>query len=392
MRIALITSCFLLVASAQALTDTWGVDVQQHTAVQRTYKQGETWSMQITLRDGLKSLDLTGATAKWYWYTNTTANIWWTNSAAITLPKSGIVTAQWTPAMDVGASSYAYWVGIWMPGATSPLWRVTGNIRMLPSPGFTPNALPMPIRTLDFAAITITNAPWVTAADWASGSNALASAVQSHAQRTDNPHGVTASQIGALTSESDTLALSVLATNRVNQIYGTNQWIDGDGSVWTITYTVESNVICTLSNPFGKLIAPDTFDHPYQNTYVSAPNTEVNADNNWYINFDSNSEGLWNVFNYGYGIWWGASGYDLPLVAIGGMGECVGTATFDWLITYTAVTTRVDEVAFKSDLASTPSYPTNLIAGFAMTIPNTNAVYQLTVDSNRVLTVWEVLP
>lgn len=162
--------------TASALTDAWTVDVRQHGAVQRTYKQGETHDLTVTLRDGLKPLDLTGATAHFYWYTNATDNLWWTNAAAVS--PSGLVTASWTPAMDTGAASYNWWIGIWQAGATSPLWRVTGTIRMLPSPGFEPNALLPPVRTLDFASITLTNAPWVTAADWQSGSNSLAAAVQ----------------------------------------------------------------------------------------------------------------------------------------------------------------------------------------------------------------------
>lgn len=168
----------LLLTSACALTDPWGVNVQQHTAVQRTYKQGESWTMQVTLRHGLRPLDLTGATAIFYWYTNAAQNVWWQRPAEITSPKAGLVTAQWTPAMDTGAASYPYWIGIWASGSTSPLWRVTGTIRMLPSPGFTPNTLPLPARSIDFSEISFTNAPWATPADLQAASNALAGAVQ----------------------------------------------------------------------------------------------------------------------------------------------------------------------------------------------------------------------
>lgn len=185
MRSILITSCLLLLAfsllhppSSFGLTDAWSVNINDHTAVQRTYKRGESIDMRITLRDGLKPLDLTGATARWYWYTNAVDNLWWTNAASIQTPTSGLVSAPWTPAMDTGADLYPYWVGLWMPGSTSPLWRVTGTIRLLGSPGLNPNSQPVPVRTLDFAAITLTNAPWVTADDWASGSNSLAAALQ----------------------------------------------------------------------------------------------------------------------------------------------------------------------------------------------------------------------
>lgn len=171
------TISYSLLAITSCFADSWSVNVNDHAAVQRTYKQGESHELRIILRDGLKPLDLTGATARFYWFTNAVQNVWWTNSAAIPTPKAGLVQTTWTPAMDIGVASYAYWVGIWPAGSTSPLWRVTGTIRLLPSPGFTPNALVPPVRTLDFASIAITNAPWVTASDWSSGSNALASAL-----------------------------------------------------------------------------------------------------------------------------------------------------------------------------------------------------------------------
>lgn len=98
---------FAIAMQAAVLPDSWSVDINQHTAVQRTYKQGETWSMQITLRNGLKPLDLTGATARFCWYSNATDNVWWTNTAAaVSAPALGLVTVPWTPAMDVGAPAY----------------------------------------------------------------------------------------------------------------------------------------------------------------------------------------------------------------------------------------------------------------------------------------------
>lgn len=172
--LAISLSAFSLTASA--LTDAWTVDVTQHTAVQRTYKQGESVAFSITLKDGLKSLVTTNASAVFYWYTNATANLWWTNAASVT--SSGVVSSTWTPAMDTGAATYPYWVGLWTAGATTPVWRVSGTIRLLTSPGVTPNSLPLPVRTLDFAGITVTNAPWLSIADFIAASNALASAIQ----------------------------------------------------------------------------------------------------------------------------------------------------------------------------------------------------------------------
>jgi len=151
--------------TAHALTDDWNVDVNKHSAVQRTYKHGESITATVTLRDGYAPLDLTGATAQFLWYTNSTDNLWWTNSATITSPSTGEVSFDWKPSMDTGAPINYYWLGIWPAGSTSPVWRVNGTIRLLDSPGFKPNTMAPPIQYIDFNLITITNQPWATTYD-----------------------------------------------------------------------------------------------------------------------------------------------------------------------------------------------------------------------------------
>ena len=420
----------LFARSASALNDPWSVNVNDHAAVQRTYKQGESWTMQVSVRDGLKPLDLTGAYAKFYWFTNTVQNIWWTNSAAIPAPKAGLVTAQWTPAMDIGAASYAYWIGLWMPGATSPLWRVTGTIRMLTSPGFRPNEQPVPVRTLDFASITVTNAPWVSAADWASGSNALASALQTHVirtdnphhvtaaqtgaltnetdtaakaliathtNRTDNPHRVTAAQIGALTEETDAKALAALATNIVTRVYSpdADQWIDGTGGVWRVSQSTALAFRITDGYDMGPYQVGDEFNFVSDVTvtndvYVTRTISYglLQHQRSGYINGTWNGDGSWGLYIDGaMNDFWG----DFAYPAIGTLypGNVDHYVTLESFEKSSTVTNHVDGIAYKSDIAS---MPTNYIAGFALPIPGTNVVYTLSVDSNRTLSVWEVLP
>lgn len=316
-RIILLT--LSLTVSALALPDPWSVNVNDHAAVQRTYKQGESWTMQVSVRDGLKPLDLTGATAKFYWYTNTVQNIWWTNSAAIPAPKAGLVTAQWTPAMDIGAASYAYWIGLWMPGATSPLWRVTGTIRMLSSPGFKPNEQQPPVRTLDFAAITITNAPWVTSADFSS-------ALQS---------------IETNTSARISAAMDSLSTNRTVKLYSPEgtQWIDGTGGVWRVTtVTNTSEVIFTFAdNARLNGVHPPDAVIPWSDSFIDVGG----------ILFIFNSTGATALHPSGDSM----SAVE-PLInrTLTNNNGASGTGTVTHAI-YN-VTSRVDGVAFRSDLAA----------------------------------------
>ena len=62
------------------------------------------------------------------------------------------------PTNDVGAAAYRFFLeGRDEIGRD---WHANGLLRLLPSPGFTPNTLPLPVATLDFATITVLNPPW----------------------------------------------------------------------------------------------------------------------------------------------------------------------------------------------------------------------------------------
>lgn len=385
-KLFILLIALILSGNVYALTDEWGVDMQQHPSVQRTYKQGESHELRVSLRNGLKPLDLTGATALFLWYTNTVQNIWWTNSVAITAPLAGIVQTTWTPAMDVGASSYAYWIGIWPAGSTSPLWRVTGTIRMLPSPGFQPNALVPPVRTLDFAAMTLTNAPWVTAADWSSGSNALASALQAeasdrsaafesnaqaiaaHELRVDNPHAITAEQIGAATPAAVTgivdaaIAAIPPASTDAHRLINVDatKWIDGTGGVWSVTTTS----VTTLTHyawsmidisAFGALppvpslnltpdMLPDFQLGPFWTLHLDEANIGQWDSVTLYFDSGGGDTGLWSTLPSG---WQGWPATLLPDLS----GNCFGQATVTpvYSVSVTVSTNPVDRVRFASE-------------------------------------------
>jgi len=92
----------------------------------------------------------------------------------------------------------------------------------------------------------------------------VVSALVSHLAAFDNPHHVTATQIGALTSETDAAALAALSSNRVYSVFSsanTNQWTDGDGAVWRIdavtnTYVGWSVELTNTITILGEAIPP----------------------------------------------------------------------------------------------------------------------------------------
>ena len=82
---------------------------------------------------------------------------WWTAPASVTT--SGLVRARWTPSMDCGADAYRIFLGV-ADGGSNLSYRANMLLRMVGSPGETPNVLPLPIPVFDFAKIAWTNAPW----------------------------------------------------------------------------------------------------------------------------------------------------------------------------------------------------------------------------------------
>ena len=122
---------------------------------------GETLEIeaQLTWRNSPLAIQ-DGAEAAMCWQTNGMGDAWWTAPASVTT--GGVVTATWSPSNDVGAASYRVFFRVAGPGGAS--YRANMLLRLLGSPGATPNALPLPAPFIDFAKVVVTNAPWGDAA------------------------------------------------------------------------------------------------------------------------------------------------------------------------------------------------------------------------------------
>ncbi len=194
----------------------WTAELSDPKPYNAVLFQGESADLVATLKLYGRAVAIEdSATASLYWQTNGMGSAWWQSAATVTT--AGVVSATWTPAMDVGADLYRWHLGV-ANAASSTIYRAFGAFRMQPSPGATPNALAPPVRWIDFDLVAISNAPWATPADVAEATEGMltteadpvaGAAISAHAGRTDNPHGVTAAQIGALTSETDSVALPV---------------------------------------------------------------------------------------------------------------------------------------------------------------------------------------
>lgn len=82
-----------------------------------------------------------------YYQTNGMDSVWWHTDGLV-----------FHPTNDVGAASYRFFLeGRDDLGRD---WHANGLLRLLPSPGFTPNTIELPVARLDFAAVDVANAPY----------------------------------------------------------------------------------------------------------------------------------------------------------------------------------------------------------------------------------------
>jgi hypothetical protein len=82
-----------------------------------------------------------------YYQTNGMDSVWWHTDGLV-----------FHPTNDVGAASYRFFLeGRDEVGRD---WHANGLLRLLPSPGFTPNEIELPVARLDFANIEVANAPY----------------------------------------------------------------------------------------------------------------------------------------------------------------------------------------------------------------------------------------
>lgn len=168
---------------ATAVTNSWKVDLTRNPAAVFSVWHGD----KITLAADI-GINVTSAT--FYWQAPDMGTLWWEKPA---VSETGVVSVEWTPEMDSGASTYSFYF------RAGDVYRPRGTLLMQESPGDVVNSIPLPVQTIDFATVTVTNAPWLTAE-----TDPHASAWQSTHLATTNPHGVTAEDVGV-----DTNAIAV---------------------------------------------------------------------------------------------------------------------------------------------------------------------------------------
>ena len=201
---------------------TWEAELTRPRPFLFTAFHGEAFRLVCHPRQGGQALaGLSGAAVRLRWQSaGMDAGEWYAKDGAYD-PATGAVSAVWDADCDDGGDDVRFFLAIETAGGVS--FRVHGALRLAPSPGFSPAApLPESVAAELQAAIDAEQAARTqadeaeqaarTQADaeeaaarkqadeaLAQADETLRAAIDAHAGRTDNPHAVTAAQVGALT-------------------------------------------------------------------------------------------------------------------------------------------------------------------------------------------------
>ena len=122
----------------------WTVETSRAQVAQFEAYRGETLLLEAEMRSYGKPFSEV-LQPDLYWQTNGMGNAWWKAPATF---EGNVCRAFWTPTNDCGAAAYNCFIG--GPDAT---YRAAFRLRMLPSPGYTPNHLKLPTVTYDAALV-----------------------------------------------------------------------------------------------------------------------------------------------------------------------------------------------------------------------------------------------
>ena len=169
----LFTFSLLLFTCSAAVPLRWTVETSRvQPAVFEAY-QGETLTFEAALQSHGKPLEAP-VNYSFFWQTNGMGSTYWEvkvrgegeqrNNSTVHLDPSpsptNVLFATWSPEMDVGAKVYNCFIG-----SPSNIYHAAFQLRLRPSPGALPNALPLPPPVIAFDRVKVLNPPWPSSDD-----------------------------------------------------------------------------------------------------------------------------------------------------------------------------------------------------------------------------------
>lgn len=153
----LFTFSLLLFTCSAAVPLSWTVETSRAQPATFEAYQGETLTFEAALQAKGKPLE-SPSNYSFFWQTNGMGSTYWEAPCPRLQPTpTNVLFATWLPAYDVGAKVYNCFIG-----SPSNIYHAAFQLRLRPSPGWTPNALPLPTPVIDFAKVRVLNPPWPT--------------------------------------------------------------------------------------------------------------------------------------------------------------------------------------------------------------------------------------
>lgn len=279
----------LLPLLAAAVPTEWTVRIGPRSAsYQAERRHGDALDLRATLTYNGQPLAYTGP-ARLYAQTNGMGSAWWDLAPCTVV--SNTLQATWLPSFDTGADV----VDLFLGGPSN--YQAAARIRFLPSPGSTPNALPLPVPVLDFSTVIVTNAPFALSSDvdYSTSNTQLVATIEAKAPAPGNYAAVSNSAMnarsitdlgvrGAPQGEGSWFTANGRKLVWYGE-YGYAEWGDGqllirpNGNIYTMSGA--EDVDFALSDNFSQVVHYDGIDYivvGYTNTLAQVsqiPDTDT---------------------------------------------------------------------------------------------------------------------
>ncbi len=267
--LALFTLHSSLFTLSAALPLSWTVETSRAQVAQFESYRGETLDLEATMQSYGKPFSEV-LQPSLYWQTNGMGAAWWMAPATAS---GNVLRATWSPTNDCGGTVYNCFIG-----GTGATYRAAFRLRMLPSPGFTPNHIPLPTVKAEsdpvFSAWLATNEFSSAALDTNTVLGLITSATNElegvgtgrQIIRGSNQYGpwdiTVFNAQTAQTAQGDSDGRSIIDTyaekSEVNDLHDRYNEISGTVSAWQ-TYWDGDDVRVTVTNYYGNLDIPSLY-------------------------------------------------------------------------------------------------------------------------------------
>ena len=288
----------------------WKVETSRAQVAQFEAYRGETLLLEAEMRSYGKPFSEV-LQPSLYWQTNGMGAAWWTAPATAS---GNVLRATWSPTNDCGGTVYNCFIG--GPGAT---YRAAFRLRMLPSPGFTPNHLPLP--TVKAESDPVFSA-WLATNEFSSA-GVDTNAVKDLITSATNGLATAADLAGHVPARAETVGTQT-------------RWTDATGVVWQVEQRLVGDLYFAADREFENKSGPIGFS---DSIYVVQKGP-------------------------GYEIWLDDYGelQDYPMSQLAGHDgwwhEDRSYGTFFFFPSYALVTNLVGRVAYTNDIPNVSGYAT----------------------------------